>query len=116
MLYEVITCFEALVTIPGIGTLTCTQCVHVEPPFDNIQLSIPEDNVGMMGQTVNVPIDLLNQLALPMKDFTITRITSYNVCYTKLLRRRTSEATQNDAPTGNHTEAARRARTRNNFV
>lgn len=65
-------CFEALVTIPGIGTLTCTQCVHVEPPFDNIQLSIPEDNVGMMGQTVNVPIDLLNQLALPMKDFTIT--------------------------------------------
>ncbi|MBE0643965.1 MAG: VWA domain-containing protein [Bacteroidetes bacterium] len=65
-------CFEALVTIPGLGTIACTQCVYVEPPFDNIQLSIPDDNVGMMGQTVSVPIDLLNQLALPMKDFTLT--------------------------------------------
>ncbi|MFZ1729559.1 MAG: VWA domain-containing protein [Bacteroidota bacterium] len=65
-------CFEALVSIPGLGTLTCEQCVYVEPAFDNIQLSIPEDNVGMMGQTIDVPVDLLNQLALPMKDFTIT--------------------------------------------
>jgi hypothetical protein len=64
-------CFEALVNIPGSGTVTCEQCVYVEPPFDNIQLSIPDDNVGMMGQTVDVPIDLLNQLALPMKDFTL---------------------------------------------
>ena len=64
-------CFEVLVTVPGLPTLRCTTCVFVEPPFDNIQLSIPDDNVGMMGQTVSVPMNLLNQLALPMKDFTI---------------------------------------------
>jgi hypothetical protein len=64
-------CFEALVSIPGFGTITCEKCVFVEPPFDNIQLSIPDDNVGMMGQIVDVPIDLLNQLVLPMKDFTL---------------------------------------------
>ena len=64
-------CFEVLVSVPGLETMTCTTCVFVEPAFDILQLSIPSDNVGMMGATVNVPIDLLNQLALPLKDFTL---------------------------------------------
>lgn len=64
-------CFEVLVTVPGLETMRCTTCVFVEPPFDLIQLTIPDDNVGMMGQTVDVPVHLLNQLALPMKDFTV---------------------------------------------
>ncbi|MBR9975219.1 MAG: hypothetical protein KFF77_06530, partial [Bacteroidetes bacterium] len=64
-------CFEVLVTVPGLETMRCTTCVFVEPPYDLIQLSIPDDNVGMMGQTVDVPVHLLNQLALPMKEFTV---------------------------------------------
>ena len=31
-------------------------------------------------------LDLLNEAELPIEDLTDDRITSYNVCYTKLLR------------------------------
>ncbi|MBR9978140.1 MAG: VWA domain-containing protein [Bacteroidetes bacterium] len=64
-------CFKVMVTVPGLETLECVTCVQVEEPYDYIQMSIPDNNVGMMGQTVDVPIQLLNQLALPLRDMTI---------------------------------------------
>ncbi|MDX9759415.1 MAG: VWA domain-containing protein [Bacteroidota bacterium] len=64
-------CLEVLVTVPGLPTRSCVRCIHVEPPYDIIQLSIPDNNVGMMGETLDIPIDLLNPLALPLKDFTL---------------------------------------------
>lgn len=64
-------CIEVLVTVPGLPTRSCMRCIHVEPPYDLIQLSIPDNNVGMMGETLEIPIDLLNTLALPLKEFTL---------------------------------------------
>ncbi len=64
-------CIEVLVTVPGFGQLNCSTCIFIEAPVDLIQLSIPDNNVGMMGETVDVPIALVNQLALPLKDFTL---------------------------------------------
>lgn len=64
-------CIEVLVTVPGFGQLSCSTCIFIEAPVDLIQLSIPDNNVGMMGETVDVPIALVNNLALPLEDITL---------------------------------------------
>ncbi|MBN1449159.1 MAG: VWA domain-containing protein [Bacteroidetes bacterium] len=56
---------------PALGVRLCDMQLIVEPSQAIFTMSIPEDNVGVMGETVRVPIHMRNTYDLLFRDLTI---------------------------------------------
>jgi uncharacterized membrane protein len=63
--------FEVIVTSAETGEVKCSTTVVVESSYFIIQLRIPDNNVGVMGETIKVPVLLTNPQNILLRAATI---------------------------------------------
>jgi hypothetical protein len=62
--------FDVQVTSAETGPRSCGTIVFVEPEHYLLQMSIPEDNVGVMGETIRVPVHWNNPADISLTELT----------------------------------------------